>query len=150
MIEETTLAANILAINKHVKIDIGACPEALFYGDEDLVRQMLLNLLDNAIKHTPPDGLIRLHLTREREKYFIAISDTGQGIPADAQPHVFERFYRADKAHSRSEVANGGGAGLGLAISRWIAEAHKGNLELARSDRNSTTFVAMLPAYPSD
>ena len=150
LIEETTRAASILAVNKNVNIDIGACPEALFYGDEDLLRQMLLNLLDNAIKHTPPDGSIRSNLTRERERYFIAISDTGQGIPVDAQSHVFERFYRADKARSRSEVANGGGAGLGLAISRWIAEAHKGNLELARSDRNGTTFVATLPVPPGN
>jgi signal transduction histidine kinase len=86
-----------------------------------------------------------LSLTRNREKYLVEISDTGPGIPAESQPHIFERFYRADKARSRPQAANTG-AGLGLAIARWIAEAHKGSLHLARSDQNGSTFVATLPA----
>jgi signal transduction histidine kinase len=106
---------------------------------------MILNLIGNAIKHTPPAGNVRLSLTRSQERYLVEISDTGPGIPAESQPHIFERFYRADKARSRADTANGG-AGLGLAIARWIAEAHKGSLYLARSDRNGSAFVATLPA----
>ena len=145
LLEESARAGNVLGAHKNISIDIADSSEALFYGDEGLLRQMILNLVGNAIKHTPPEGSVRLSLTRSREKYLVEISDTGPGIPAESQPHIFERFYRADKARSRSESANSG-AGLGLAIARWIAEAHKGSLHLARSDRNGSTFVATLPA----
>jgi len=75
----------------------------------------------------------------------VDIADTGCGIPAELRPRIFERFFRADKARSHSEN-DGGGAGLGLAISRWIAEAHHGRLELTRSDSTGSTFSANLPA----
>jgi two-component system OmpR family sensor kinase len=146
LLEETARAGSVLAAPKNITIDITASSEAPFYGDEGLLRQMMLNLLGNAIKHTPPAGKVRLSLRARDEKYLVEISDTGHGIPAEAQPHIFERFYRADKARSRYETANGGGAGLGLAIARWIAESHKGSLDLARSDQNGSTFVITLPA----
>ena len=123
-------------------IELTNLTQAAFHGDEDLLRQMLLNLVDNAVKFTPPGGAIRLGLERRGEWYRLSVSDTGPGIPAEARAHVFERFYRADKARSRAED---GGAGLGLAIARWIAQAHDGDLELADSDGAGTTFVARLP-----
>jgi signal transduction histidine kinase len=75
------------------------------------------------------------------------VTDTGTGIPAEAQPHIFERFYRVDKARARAEAAHaaGSGAGLGLSIARWIAEAHGGRLELECSEAAGSTFVASLP-----
>jgi heavy metal sensor kinase len=145
MIEETARTASVLASSKQVAIDIVNSSEAFFYGDEDLLRQMVLNLLDNAIKHTPPSGAVRLRVNRRKREYLIEVSDTGAGIPAEAQPRIFERFYRGDKARSRSEGVNGSGAGLGLAIARWIAEAHEGSLELVRSDEIGTTFLVTLP-----
>jgi len=146
LLGETARAAAVLAARKGVEIDMTGLPETLYEGDEDLLRRMVLNLLDNAIKHTPAGGQVRLGLRREESKYLITVTDTGGGIPPEAQPNIFERFYRADKARARAQAGNGSGAGLGLAISRWIAEAHEGALELERSDETGSTFVASLPA----
>ncbi|HYP28133.1 MAG TPA: ATP-binding protein [Blastocatellia bacterium] len=146
LIEETARVGRVLAAQKDVTVDVAASSEFPFHGDEDLLRQMLLNLLGNAIKHTPPGGAVRLGIILARGEYLISISDTGSGIPPEARPHIFERFYRVDKARSRSETASGAGAGLGLSISLWIAEAHGGSLGLARSDGDGSTFVVALPA----
>ena len=110
-------------------------------GDEGLVRRMILNLLDNAFKYTPAGGEVRVSVAREPEGYAIRIADTGAGVPTEARPHIFERFYRADRARSR----NGGGAGLGLSIAAWIAEAHGGRVTLESSDRRGSTFLVKLP-----
>lgn len=145
LLEEVARAGSMLASGKGVRVEAADSPEVTFHGDEDLLRRMLLNLVDNAVRHTPPGGLVGLSLTRQPGLHVIAVSDTGPGIPAEAQPRIFERFYRADKARSRAEAADGG-AGLGLAIASWIAQAHGGSLELARSDRDGTTFLVKLPA----
>lgn len=142
LLGEVARAGSVLASDKNVTVEFTNLTEATFHGDEDLLRQMVLNLMDNAVKFTPPGGIVRLGLERRGEEYLLSISDTGPGIPAEARDHVFERFYRADKARSRVED---GGAGLGLAIASWIAQAHGGSLELARSNRDGTTFVAKLP-----
>jgi two-component system, OmpR family, sensor kinase len=146
LLEEVARAARLLAAEKNVALEITNGAEAGFHGDEDLLRQMILNLVDNAIKHTPPGGAVRLSLTEETRDYLISVSDTGPGIPYEAQAHIFERFYRADKARSHSEAGAGAGAGLGLAIAGWIAQAHAGSLELARSDNNGTAFTVRLPS----
>ena len=144
LVDETARVASVLGSSGEVKVDVVNSPESTFYGDEDLLRRMILNLLDNAIKHTRPAGSVRLSLMLQDQEYHIEVCDTGTGIPPESQPSIFERFYRADKARSRSE-AHGGGAGLGLSISRWVAEAHGGKLRLAHSDNTGTTFVATLP-----
>jgi two-component system, OmpR family, sensor kinase len=146
LLEEVGRAGGLLAAEKNVALEIANGPEGGFHGDEDLLRQMILNLVDNAIKHTPPSGAVRLSLTEEPTDYVISVSDTGPGIPIEAQARVFERFYRADKARSHSEDGNGAGAGLGLAIASWIAQAHDGSLALMRSDHNGTTFTVRLPS----
>ncbi|MDT5295358.1 MAG: hypothetical protein QOJ76_2238 [Acidobacteriota bacterium] len=120
--------------------------ELPFRGDEGLIRRMLLNLLDNAIKYTPAGGEVCVELARDASAYSIRIKDTGAGISAEAQPHIFERFYRADKARSRGGEAGGSGAGLGLSIASWIAEGHGGRVTLERSDRSGTTFLISLPS----
>jgi heavy metal sensor kinase len=142
---EATRAAHVLSTQKGVAVVLASLPEALYHGDQDLLRQMMLNLLDNAIKYTLPGGSIHLHLQHNENQYLITVADTGIGIPPEAQPHIFERFYRVDKARARAEHGNGSGAGLGLAIARWIAEVHGGRLELQRSDPTGSTFVAFLP-----
>ncbi|MGA9771872.1 MAG: heavy metal sensor histidine kinase [Blastocatellia bacterium] len=147
LIEETARAAIVLASRKKISIDVANSSESIFHGDEDLMRRMVLNLLDNAIKYTPAGGTVRLRLTRKEEKYFIEVSDTGTGIPDEAQSHIFERFYRTDKARSRSEGAGSSGAGLGLAIARWIAQSHEGSLELIRSDKSGSAFIASFPIH---
>jgi signal transduction histidine kinase len=79
----------------------------------------------------------------------ITVADTGSGIPVEVQPQIFERFYRVNKARSRSDDSDDVGAGLGLSIARWIAEAHHGRLELLRSDESGSVFVATFPATES-
>jgi two-component system OmpR family sensor kinase len=143
---ETRRAAEVLATRKGITIEAGKFPEARYRGDEGLIRQMVLNLFENAIKHTSSGGVVRIALERRSTTYAIVVSDTGSGIPLEAQAHIFERFYRVDKARSRVESSNlGGGAGLGLSIAKWTAEAHLGCLELHRSDATGSTFIASLP-----
>jgi heavy metal sensor kinase len=144
LIAETARAASVLGESKGVRLDVNQAMEMLCHGDEGLLRQMIMNLLGNAIKHTPSGGVVGISLDRRNGQYEIRVSDTGTGIPVEAQPHIFERFYRADK--SRSRATDGGGAGLGLAIARWIAEAHKGQVELERSDETGSVFFASVPA----
>lgn len=146
LLAETARAARVLAARKDIAIEVNPLAETPYTGDETLVRQLLLNLLDNAVKYTPPHGKVALSLTRQNDEHQITVADTGAGIPADSQPRVFERFYRADKARARAEQGNGTGAGLGLSIARWIAEAHGGALTLQRSDAKGSVFVTTLPA----
>jgi two-component system, OmpR family, sensor kinase len=137
--------ARSLALAKEIALTPSIEPDLLFHGDEALIRRLLLNLLDNAIKYTPQGGQVTLECKKQSGQYIVSVADTGPGISPDLQPRIFERFFRADKARSRSET-DGGGAGLGLSIARWIAEAHHGQLELARSDASGTTFTVTLPA----
>lgn len=134
-----------LAISKGITLTSAIQPELALQADEDLLRRMLLNLVDNAIKYTPSSGKVDVECRREGDDYALRVTDTGVGIPADLQPRIFERFFRADKARSRSE-GDTGGAGLGLSIALWIAEAHHGRLELTRSEHTGTTFTVWLPA----
>jgi two-component system, OmpR family, sensor kinase len=145
LVADCTHSTRTLALAKRITLNCDAAQELPIHADEALLRRMILNLLDNAIKYTPEGGSVSLACRREGEEYALSIADTGPGIPAELQPRIFERFFRADKARSRAEN-DGGGAGLGLSIARWIAEAHHGRLELARSDATGSTFAAYLPA----
>jgi two-component system OmpR family sensor kinase len=145
LVQATARAAALLAVQKDVTITAAPAPEAPWHGDENLLRQMLLNLLDNAVKHTPAGGTVSVQLSRGMAAYEITVADNGSGIPAAAQAHIFERFYRADEARTRADSANGSGAGLGLAIARWIAEAHRGKLVLHQSDAHGSVFLVTLP-----
>ncbi|MGA7235144.1 MAG: ATP-binding protein, partial [Bryobacteraceae bacterium] len=116
-------------------------PDVPFDGDEELLRRMTLNLLDNAIRYTPSGGRVSAELEARADGVLLRISDTGVGIPPEAAPHVFERFFRADKARSREN----GGFGLGLAIVKWIAESHRGVVELASQPGAGSVFTVTLP-----
>ena len=98
--------------------------------------------------YSPARGGIAVSCERSGNEYALNVTDSGPGIPEGLHQRVFERFFRADKARTRSEN-DGGGAGLGLSIARWIAEAHHGRLVLARSDSSGSTFTALLPAQVS-
>ena len=145
LLSEVVADARVLGASKGLQVDMAELPEAPFEGDEDLLRQMILNLVDNSVKFTPAKGVIRLDLEPGGGEYSIIVSDTGPGIPKLAQARVFERFYRVDPSHSRDGQNCSGGAGLGLSIARWIAEAHHGRLELRQSDERGSVFVAVLP-----
>lgn len=147
LIAECVHSARTLALAKKICLNLEEASESPIHADESLLRRMILNLLDNAIKYTPEGGSVSVTCRRAGKEYALSITDTGGGIPADLQPRIFERFFRADKARSRTEN-DGGGAGLGLSISRWIAEAHHGRLELTHSNPAGSTFTAYLPAEP--
>jgi signal transduction histidine kinase len=102
---------------------------------------LILNLLDNAVKYTPAGGEISLALARQNGSAEIVVRDNGIGIPELAQPRVFDRFYRVDKARARAM----GGAGLGLSIAQWIVEAHGGAITLASAPGQGSTFTVRLP-----
>jgi two-component system OmpR family sensor kinase len=143
VIDEVVRAARVIASRRNVSIEPLTVPSAAFTGDEDLVRRMIVNLLDNAVRHTPPGTTVRVDLDATDTGYAIAIRDQGPGITPDNRAHIFERFYRADPA--RHHGAHDG-AGLGLALARWIARVHGGDVVLARSSTSGSTFVITLPS----
>jgi heavy metal sensor kinase len=139
------LRARSLALAKNITLVPAIESDLPIRADEALLERMLLNLLDNAIKYSPPGSTVTLHCRRDAGRYVLTVADNGPGIPVELQPRIFERFFRADKARSRSEGETGG-AGLGLSIARWIVEAHHGQLTLTRSDTAGSTFTAAFPA----
>ncbi len=133
-----------------VEVRLGHEDQAVVMGDPDRLRQLLLNLVDNALKYTPAGGQVTLSLDRDDEWVQVAVADTGIGIPAqalepgpDGVPVIFQRFYRADKAESRAR----GGTGLGLAIANWIAQAHSGRIAIESRLGHGSTFTVWLPAH---
>ena len=145
---EVTRAVRALAAEKGLTLQLDATEEMPFRGDENLMRRLLLNLVDNAIKYTPRGGAVTIACKRQGLRYVITISDTGPGITPEARPHIFDRFYRADRARSRAEDDGAGltsGAGLGLSIARWVAEAHEGTLGLIESSAAGSVFQLTLP-----
>lgn len=143
VLEEALASASQLARPKGIAIHASPFLESPYTGDEDFVRQLILILLDNAIKYTPAGGRIDLAL---EPGYRITVADTGAGIPIDAQGHIFDRFFRVDKSRSRTAANYSGGAGLGLAIARWIAEAHNGSVALVSSTPGKgSVFATDLP-----
>ncbi len=132
--------AQLLA-RERVKVSLTVDGPAIVRGDADRLRQLLLNLVDNALKHTPPGGRIWLRQAQADGWVRLTVYDTGKGIAPEDLPHIFDRFYRADKARSRSH----GGAGLGLSIARWIAEAHGGRIEVQSELDVGSAFHVWLP-----
>jgi len=142
---QALVRARSLAAAKNITLKSSLEPDLPIRADEALLGRMLLNLLDNAIKYSPPNTTVELTCRREGDSYFLRIADQGEGIPHELRPRIFERFFRADKSRSRAETESGG-AGLGLSIARWITEAHHGRLELTRSDSSGSLFTVILPA----
>lgn len=130
-----------LAAARQIAVECRASGDIQFRGDEELLRRLVMNLLDNAIRYTPPGGRVDAVLKTEGSQVRIRISDTGMGIGPEAVPHIFERFFRADKARSRQD----GGVGLGLAIVKWIAESHNGVVDLNTKPGAGTAFTVTLP-----
>jgi heavy metal sensor kinase len=145
MLADVAEAASLRGAASGVRVTVSGASDVACVGDEDLVRRLVGNLVDNAIRYSPPGATVEIVLERTIDRARISVTDRGPGIPEDARPHIFERFFRADKARSRAHSADGHGAGLGLAIASWVAEAHGGTLTVLRSDEAGTTFVAELP-----
>jgi heavy metal sensor kinase len=144
VVHDVVRASRVLASTKDVAIELATTSSAGFTGDEELVRRLVVNLLDNAVRHAPSGSTVQVDLDNVRDGYIVSITDRGPGIPAAIQEHIFERFYRGDTARTRT-VHGDEGAGLGLALARWIANVHGGDVSLVRSSEHGTTFSAFLP-----
>ncbi|MCU1383244.1 MAG: cusS [Acidobacteria bacterium] len=132
-------AVDVLATERGVAIRSSGSPDIPFRGDEDLLRRLVLNVMQNAVQHTPSGGAVAVDIRQERDAVTIRVTDEGAGIPPGDQQRIFDRFVQLDAAR------RGEGTGLGLPIARWIAEAHHGSLVLERSGPNGTTFCVSLP-----
>ena len=130
----------VLADKRNVALEFTAAHELPMRGDEQLLQRLFINLLDNAIKYNRIGGHISVEAEKSGDKYRVTITDTGAGISKDEQAKIFERFYRSDKARSRTAETMTSGAGLGLSIAKWITEIHRAEIELVRSDENGSVF----------
>jgi len=130
----------VLSGNK-VKVHLNDIDQVMVNGDRDRLKQVLLNLVANAIQYTPQGGDVFLSMSKIGEQARIIIRDTGPGIPAQDLPHIFDRFYRAEKSRTRSTTS---GFGLGLSIAHWIVEHHGGQIKVESKEGKGTTFVIWL------
>ncbi len=145
VVRDTVRMVRPLAEQRGISVEIQDTVEASFRGDPDLLGRLLLNLLDNGIKHSPPGSRVLVSLTTRNDDYLIRVVDPGPGIDAGVGDRIFERFFQVDSARSRDGDTLTSGAGLGLAIGRSIAEMHGGRLELADSRPGRTEFLLTLP-----
>ena len=141
---ECVRSVRTLALRKQLTLRYTGGDELPMRGDEALLRRLLLNLLDNAIKYTPTGGAVSVAASHVSDRYIVDVEDTGPGVAAEMRERVFDRFYRGGRTREAGDPVSG--AGLGLAIARWIAEAHGGTLTLARSDGTGSVFRLTLPA----
>lgn len=128
-------------LKKPVNVVLEEVDQVLVAGDADRLKQLVLNLADNAVKYTPPGGTVRLALSKSEGEALLEISDSGIGISDEDLPYIFERFYRVDKARTRAH----GGSGLGLSIAKWIVDVHGGRIRVESKAGEGTTFYVTLP-----
>jgi two-component system, OmpR family, sensor kinase len=140
LLEETAALLRTLAEKAGVALEVAA-EDVTVTGDADRLREVAMNLLSNAIRYNRPGGRISATLRAEGGEAVLAVADTGLGIPEKDQPHIFERFFRVDKARSR----DAGGSGLGLSIAKWIVESHGGTIVFTSREGEGTTFTVRLP-----
>ncbi len=131
-------------LGKSIEVKVTEVDQVCIMGDVDRLKQLLLNLISNAMKYTPAGGTVDISLSKKNGWAYLHVSDTGLGIPAEDLPYIFDRFYRVDKARTREQTGEGG-AGLGLAIAKWIAQAHGGNIDVSSEVGEGTTFTIILP-----
>ncbi len=141
LVLEVFQQSKVLAQDR-VEVRLGQEDQARVMGDRDRLKQVLLNLMSNAIEYTLSGGSVTLGLACVGDWARVTVSDTGTGIPQDELPHIFERFYRVDRSRKRTGQ---GGAGLGLSIAYWITRSHEGRLEVASEVGKGTTFSVWLP-----
>ena len=141
LVTEVFQEMSVLAGSK-VHMHLNEIDEAVVTGDRDRLKQVLINLVANAIQYTPHGGEVFLSIERIGDQARIICRDTGPGIPAEDLPHIFERFYRAEKSRTRGKAP---GFGLGLSIANWIVERHSGRIEVNSKEGQGTSFVIWLP-----
>jgi len=142
LVREAFEDAQVLGQPEGVQIQLSCCEAVTVAGDRHRLRQVLLNLVDNAIKYNHPGGRVEMTLRREGKQAVLAVTNTGPGIPSELLPRVFDRFVRTDTARCRAAE----GCGLGLTIVKWIVEAHGGRIQIASEPGAMTTVTVLLPA----
>jgi signal transduction histidine kinase len=148
LVKEVYETAGILGEAAGLSLSMPTLENAIVMGDRTRLRQLLLNLVTNAIKYTPRGGRVELAVTRRpNDEISISVRDTGIGISATDLAHVFDRFWRADRARSRASER--GGFGLGLSISQWIVQAHGGTITVASRLGRGSIFTVVLPTAKS-
>ena len=143
LITEVFSEMSILAANK-VHLHLNEIDQVYVNGDRDRLKQVFINLVANGIQYTPPNGDVYISLEQIKDQARVIVRDTGPGIPTEDLPHIFERFYRAEKSRTRGKST---GFGLGLSIVNWIVEKHGGRIEVASQEGKGTTFVIWLPLF---
>jgi signal transduction histidine kinase len=139
LVAECRRAVEVLASERNVTIRSAGAIDIAVRGDEDLLRRLVLNILQNAVQHSPPGADVEVKLAGEPGRVRLRISDHGPGVPTADQARIFDRFVQLDASRGRQ------GTGLGLPIARWIAEAHRGTLVLEASGPGGSTFAVVLP-----
>lgn len=141
LVREVFADAQILAEPQHIHVELAACGEISLRGDRHRLRQLLLNLADNAVKYNQSQGRVTMSLRQANDMAEFAIANTGPGIPSEMLPRVFDRFFRGDPAHSQAVD----GCGLGLSIAKWIVSAHGGTIQIESVPGKLTTVTVRLP-----
>jgi heavy metal sensor kinase len=141
LVDELYEDSEVLAQRKHIQVHLVRNTPITIVGDRIRLRQLFLNLVDNAIKYTPEGGSVSLVMDRQNGSAIFEVRDTGIGIPPEETEKIFNRFYRVDKARTREF----GGAGLGLSIAKWIAELHRGTITVQSEPQKGSTFTVKLP-----
>jgi signal transduction histidine kinase len=142
LVEESVADMKILAQPQGIQVKLEECEQISISGDRHRLRQMLLNLTDNAVKYNHPNGTITVSLRRNEKFAELKISNTGAGMASELQPRVFERFFRGDMSHSSTIE----GCGLGLSIAQWIVVAHLGSIRFVSEPNKLTVVTVMFPA----
>jgi signal transduction histidine kinase len=141
LVRDNFADAQILAESHGIQVELTACEEITVRGDRHRLRQLLLNLADNAVKYNQPKGGVIMSLLKSGSLAQFTITNTGAGIPPEILPRVFDRFFRGDPAHSQTVD----GCGLGLSIAQWIVSAHNGTIKIESATMKPTTVTVRLP-----
>jgi signal transduction histidine kinase len=141
--QSTAAHLGVLAEEKQQTVKVATSGVVEIRADRVLIRQAIINLLDNAIKHGPEGSLIAVDVLQDAESVVVDVVDQGPGVPPEHAPRIFDRFYRVDAARTREA----GGAGLGLSIARWAVESHGGTLQLECAEPGRTRLRIRLPRF---
>jgi heavy metal sensor kinase len=145
LVREVQQQATVLGQDRKIQIILGPVEPMVMNGDDLRLRELLLNLVDNAVKYSRPSDKVEISLVREGNTARFAVVDHGIGISLEDQPRIFDRFYRTDMA--RAHVAKG--TGLGLSICKWIVETHQGSIQVQSVPRAGSSFIVLLPLASS-
>ncbi|MBK9306847.1 MAG: heavy metal sensor histidine kinase [Nitrospira sp.] len=144
LVEDVHRQARLLGHDRNIEVVLGTIIPAVVQGDDLRLRELLLNLVENAMKYSHPGGKVEISLLRERQDARLSITDHGIGIAPEDHTRIFQRFFRTDVARAHTKK----GTGLGLAICAWIADLHKGRVEVQSELGQGATFTVVLPLAP--